>query len=461
MFSRFRRKGKSVEEHRETVSPPIPPDAREVYAVNGAKIVITDRYNVIEPPVPKDFDYVLRETFLKTMGIKEGDEEEKLLRAFLEVAAKRKIDESQIQDYWYHIKNTCLYIGKVTPLLTDSMIEDISCSGWNKPVYVYHSKYGYMPTNIVFTRDELDKFVHSVAHKSGFTLTLDNPVVDATLYDGSRINITISVSKEPSFTIRKAKKDPFPPTFLIQNETWPPELAALLWLAVENRCSIMFVGGTAAGKTTAMNAAAFFIPPNSKVVSIEDTYEIVLYHQNWTPLITKEGVTQLDLVKVALRQRPEYIIVGEARGLEVREMFSAMGIGHTVLTTFHGANTESVFKRLYGEPFLIKGEQLKLLDFVFTFAVVEGKRKCVAVDLVGTGDSRAIGHVFVTKILRYHSGQFVLSGLEAAFERMAEKNFVDPEEVKKDFEERVSVLKHAPTDPLKFYEFLRDFHDKE
>jgi len=284
------------------------------------------------------------------------------------------MDPETANSAWYHVKNACLGVGRITALLKDPNVEDVSCSGPGLPIFVYHTRYGYIPTNLLFSHEELFRFIHSLAQRTGFVLTADNPVLDSTLPDGSRVNATISVSREPSFTIRRAKTQPMTPTKLIRDRIFPPEIFALLWLAVENKCSVMFIGGTASGKTTSMNATAFCIPPNSKIVSIEDTYELVLFHENWTSMITRSGFTQLDLLKAALRQRPEFIIVGESRGLEVREMFSAMGIGHTVLTTFHGNNAQSVARRLLGEPFLIKSDQFSLLDFIVTLSM-EGKSK--------------------------------------------------------------------------------------
>lgn len=440
--------------------------AREEYRLNGIKVAITDKYNVLEPPRPDNLEDIVSKVMLRFMNLMEGDEEERLLRAFLDYASETNMAPEEIAAAWYHVRNTCLRAGRITPLLMDPHVEDISCSGSGRPVYIYHSKYGYLPTNLVFTPGELEGFIHSVAQKAGFTLSYDNPIVDTTLYDGSRINITISVSKEPSFSIRKVKVQPFTPVFLVNNGTMSPEMAALLWLAVENRCSVMFIGGTAAGKTTAMNAAAFFIPPNSKIVSIEDTYEIMLPHDNWTPLITKGDITQLDLVKVALRQRPEYVIVGEARGLEVREMFSAMGIGHTVLTTFHGATPRTVFRRLSGEPFLIKKDQLTLLDFVVTMGVVDNKRRCVGIDLIGTGgerrrSERLVADIYSARIAGYEDGEFYTEDLTWTFARMGEKSFKSAAAIEESFYEKLKILEQLPDDPKRFFVMFGEYCKKK
>jgi len=383
---RLRKKGDGKNSQPDFSKPPLPEppaNAVECYDVDGARVaIVPGKYVLLDPEIPKDFDKILRETVYYFSISREGKPEERLMRAFLSVAMKRKIPPDEARNYWYHLYNFAFRAGRITPLLSDPNVEDIACSGPNKPVYVFHSRYGYIPTNIVFSDVELLNFVHSLVQKTGTTLSFENPIADATLYDGSRLNATISVSKEASFVIRKARKIPFTPKTLIDKGTWNPEIAALLWLALESGCSLMFIGATASGKTTTMNAAAFFIPMHSRIVSIEDTFEIWLPHENWTAMITKGNITQLDLLKAALRQRPEYIIVGEARGIEVREMFTAMGTGHTTLTTFHGGDVLSVLRRLTGETLGIKHDQLMLLDFIITLNLVGTRRICTAVTML-------------------------------------------------------------------------------
>jgi len=441
--------------------PETPANAIESYDVDGAKVtIVPGKYILLEPEMPKDFEKVLRDVILYFSFSKPGNPEEGLMKAFLRVVGKRKIAPEGARKYWYHIYNSAFRAGRITPLLSDQNIEDIACSGPNKPVYVYHRKYGYIPTNLILSSEELNNFIHALVQKTGMTLSLDNPIVDATLYDGSRLNATISISKEPSFVIRKIRRVPLTSKALIDSGTWSPEIAALLWLAVESRCSLMFIGATASGKTTAMNAAAFFIPMNSRIVSIEDTFEIWLPHENWTAMITRGNITQLDLLKAALRQRPEYIIVGEARGVEVREMFTAMGTGHTTLTTFHGSDVASVLRRLSGETLGIKQDQLMLLDFIVTLAFVEGRRICTSVTAIsGEGDERILGQVYGTEVARYlpEERRHEIKGIDAAIERMGQKSFLSTGILSKKFEERLLAIKNAPSDYPSFVKFIAHF----
>ncbi|MEM1672571.1 MAG: type II/IV secretion system ATPase subunit [Archaeoglobaceae archaeon] len=423
----------------------VPTNAKEIYQAGDTKIAITDKYELLQPPVPENFEILLEEVIIKFSSIDEtGDPEERLLRAFLEVATKRGFSSQEASSAWYHVRNACLYFGKLSPMFLDTCVEDISCSGPNIPVYVYHQRYGFIPSNISFDASELKRFIHSLAQKSGFILSSDNPIIDATLPDGSRVNIALEVAKEPSFTIRKVKSTPLTPKALIESQTWPAEVVALLWVAMENKCSTMFIGGTASGKTTAMNATAFFIPLNSKIVSIEDTYEISLPHKNWTSLIVRGNTTTHDLLKATLRQRPEYIIIGEARSTEVREMFSAMGVGHAVLTTFHGSNAQTVAKRLFGDPFQIKSDQFQLLDFIITMNLTpDRKRKCVEVMLVGEGKERLVADVFGTRIYHYNGNNTM--DLFPAFKRIAEKGMKDTMLIRSEFQRKLEIISRLPS----------------
>jgi flagellar protein FlaI len=458
---RLRKKGDEKNSQPDFSKPPLPEppaNAVECYDVDGARVaIVPGKYVLLDPEIPKDFDKILRETVYYFSISREGKPEERLMRAFLSVAMKRKIPPDEARNYWYHLYNFAFRAGRITPLLSDPNVEDIACSGPNKPVYVFHSRYGYIPTNIVFSDIELLDFVHSLVQKTGTTLSFESPIADATLYDGSRLNATISISKEASFVIRKARKIPFTPKTLIDRGTWNPEIAALLWLALESRCSLMFIGATASGKTTTLNAAAFFIPMHSRIVSIEDTFEIWLPHENWTAMITKGNITQLDLLKAALRQRPEYIIVGEARGVEVREMFTAMGTGHTTLTTFHGGDVLSVLRRLTGETLGIKHDQLMLLDFIITLNLAGTRRICTAVTMLSAeGEQRLLGPLFGTDIAYYsaESEKHVMDKLDAALDKISQRSLKPKRVLKKLFEEKVNALQNAPADYLSFVRYI-------
>jgi archaeal flagellar protein FlaI len=191
----------------------------------------------------------------------------------------------------YYIVRDNLGLGKIDALMHDALIEDISCDGVNVPIYIWHRKFESIPTNVIFgSSEELNSFALRLAYLTGSHVSIAQPILDASLPDGSRINLTYGsdiTRKGSTFTIRKFKLDPFTITDLVSFNTLSKEMAAYLWFAVENRVSVFVAGGIAAGKTTLLNCLSMFIKPDMKVVSIEDTPEINLPHENWIPAVTR------------------------------------------------------------------------------------------------------------------------------------------------------------------------------
>ena len=259
----------------------------------------------------------------------------------------------------YRIKRDILQHGALEGLIRDPYIEDIHAVGL-KPTHIIHKIFGMLSTNISFQEElELDRFLRNISERIGHPVSDTRPIVDAALPDGSRINIVYSsdVSREgPSFTIRKFTERPPPITQLIKWGTMDPTIAAYLWLCLENSMSIFISGETASGKTTTLNAMLSFINFKSKIYSAEDTPEVVVPHSVWQRLITREAgayetrVELFDLVRTALRSRPDYIIVGEVRGKEGSAAFQAIQTGHAVLTTFHASSISRMIQRFTGDP---------------------------------------------------------------------------------------------------------------
>ncbi|HJJ28791.1 MAG TPA: type II/IV secretion system ATPase subunit [Methanocorpusculum sp.] len=297
----------------------------------------------------------------------------------------KTLSEERIRVLIYYLYRNFLGYGKLDPLMHDDRIEDITCNGHDIPLYLYHREYGNIETNCVFEKEELNKFVLKLAQKADKQLSLTTPLVDATLPDGSRAQITYSdivSAKGSSFTIRKFKADPMTPAELVRGHTYSAELLAYIWLAVENRKSVIVAGGTASGKTSTMNAVSFFIPATAKIVSIEDTCEIQLPHTNWLSMKTRGSsvseagnVTMFSLLKAALRQRPEYIIVGEVRGAEAQTLFQAMNTGHTTFSTLHAGNVKEAVNRLTHDPINVPVAMFSALDLIIVQSLLysEGK----------------------------------------------------------------------------------------
>lgn len=222
----------------------------------------------------------------------------------------------------YYVVRDLIGYGRIDSVLRDKKVEDISANGPGIPVYVYHQNYGSLKTNIIFNREELDSLIYKLAQRSGRHISMARPLLDASLPSQDRLQLSIGsqvTTRGSIFTIRKFRETPFTPIDLINLGTLSLEMAVYFWLAVENGFNILIAGGTASGKTTFLNTISMFIPPSSKVVSIEDTREINLLHQNWIPSVTKDttergSIEMFDLLRTALRQRPEYLLVGEVRG---------------------------------------------------------------------------------------------------------------------------------------------------
>jgi len=275
----------------------------------------------------------------------------------------------------YYLRRNFIGYGRIHPLITDPYLEDISCDGIDIPVFLYHIQYHNIMTNISFGESDLNSFVINLCQRSGKQISVGEPMVDATLPEGSRLQATLGkevTTRGSSFTIRKFKGDPITPIDLLKFKTCNTEMLAYFWLAIENNRSIIFAGGTASGKTSMLNAASLFIPPLSKVISIEDTRELTLHHDNWIAGLTRESLTvgkvgdvsMYDLLRAALRQRPEYILVGEVRGVEALTLFQAMSTGHTTYSTMHAGDVKTVVNRLENEPINVPHVMMQSLDIL-------------------------------------------------------------------------------------------------
>jgi len=290
-----------------------------------------------------------------------------------------KLTDSSKDKIFYYIFREFIGYGKIDILMHDEGIEDVSCDGQGIPVFIYHKTYESIRTNIVFRdADELDSFVVKLAQICGKQISVYEPVVDGKLADGSRLQTTLgrTITLKSTFTIRRFREDPLTPVDLIGNNTMSLELAAYFWMAIEKGCSILFCGGTATGKTTMLNALSLFVPSSFKIVSIEDTREINLPHENWIAGTTRTGFTSsettktgrdidmYDLIRVALRQRPRVIIVGEVRGKEAYTLFQAMTTGHLSYSTVHASDMHSLIQRLENPPISLPRALLTSLDMI-------------------------------------------------------------------------------------------------
>ncbi|UCE16027.1 MAG: type II/IV secretion system ATPase subunit [Candidatus Bathyarchaeota archaeon] len=406
----------NLRKRKEKVIPPAP----SIPIPRGYKTV--DRTALYEPfahavivqnPSTGEFKYILDELQLDPFErgiydrileillaeIRSPKGEVKDPRAFFDTEAKKIIEKYRISLGWladvswskilYHAERDLVGFGQIDALMRDPNIEDISCDGVSKPVFVWHRKFESIETNLVFRDDEeLDNLMVKLVHMAGKHVSSAFPIVDASLPGKHRLAVCYRREITPfgtTFTIRKFREDPYSIIDLINLGTLSEDVAAYFWVGLENRASIMLLGGTAAGKTTALNALACLIKPGSKILTIEETAELNLPHENWVSLISRRSyglgenqsgeVSLFDLVKASLRHRPDYLIVGEVRGSEAYVLFQALATGHGGMCTMHAESLDSVVKRLTQKPMDIAPAYIPLMNVVAIIQRVHLKKR--------------------------------------------------------------------------------------
>ena len=437
-----------------SVNPPFGHVGIEVDEVTGKL-----RYLTLEPTLTAEEAQVLREIkdiIIERMDIplsvlrdeKAMDDylKEQLQEAFKKF--KEVVAEESEEKYIYYLKRDFLGYGKVDLLIRDENIEDISCNGVDTPIYIWHSRYESIPTNVTFeSAVELAAIVTRLAYKSGQQISVSRPIMEGTLPEGYRVHLTLEdVSKRGStFTIRKFKPNPYTIIDLIKFGTISPQIAAYLWVLIENMCSVMISGATGSGKTALLNSMCMFVMPEMKVVTIEEVRELRL-HENWIPMVTRasfqpgvQEITLFELLKSALRQRPDYIIVGEVRGEEAYTLFQAIATGHGGLCTTHAHNVESAIKRLMTRPMDIPEMMLPLMN-VF-----------IQIKRVKRGDQIMRRAVTVAEIAEGTQGENGLE-IERRFEWRTEDDtftYNPPSIIGTDVFKLISEMKHISIEKLK------------
>jgi flagellar protein FlaI len=406
----------------------------------------------------------LREAIQEIINISVArDETQESLEEYLDKIARLVISEIQIKvsedsyyKLYYYLYRDFYGLNEIEGLMHDYFIEDIQCNGVGQPIFVVHRVFRNLRSAIEFPSvDGLANFVEKLAQKCGRYLSYASPLLDGTLPDGSRVNATYTKdvsSRGPTFTIRKFTKTPFTPLNLLSMNTLSPEMLVFLWMMMQYKLNVLVAGGTGSGKTTLLNAIAFFIPPEARVVSIEDTRELNLSRENWLPSVVRTGINasgigevdMFSLLKASFRQIPDYVIVGEVRGKEASVLFQGMASGHASMGTIHADSVETVIRRLETPPIELSPTLVNELDavVVMTHAIIDGQemRKLREIIEVINVDADGNAKTNTPFIWNPSKNKFYFKKDSHVFEKIQKLKGIPIEKLYEDFDKRVKLL---------------------
>ena len=384
-----------------------------------------------------------------------------LFNRFSEDVQNKNITNEYLDTLSMKLLKDIIGYGKIDSLIQDDELEEIMIIGVDKPIYVYHRKYGMMKTNIQFSDEqELLDLIDTMAREINRRIDQESPILDGRLNDGSRINATIPpVSADgPSLTIRKFKKDPLTIIDLINSKTMSIELAAFFWLCFDGlgvkSANAIISGGTSSGKTTTLNALSAFIPPKERIITIEDTLELQIPHEHVIRMETRPAnvenkgeLTMNDLVKNSLRQRPDRIIVGEVRGEEAITLFTALNTGHSGFGTLHSNSARETITRLTTKPMSVPKIMIQAIDFIimqnriYTPSGISYRRISEVAEIVGTEE----GVTQLNKIFEWNPENDSIDNVSVSSRTLTQianlsgKSLYD---INKEIENRERVLQH-------------------
>lgn len=441
-------------------------------------------YGVVEPHLSEDEAHYLgliKKAFEKMIGtnvdLVSTEHREAYLRehfdSIITILGFRFADEQRERIY-FHLKREYIGYGRIDTLMKDRYIEDISCNGANMNLYVQHRIYGPVQTNVRFGDLELNNFVLKLAQISGRHISLLQPIRDITLPDGSRGNLTLGgevTRKGSTFTIRKFRWNPISPVEMMDYGTVDAQQLAYLWILMEYKRSLLISGGTASGKTTFLNALCGFIPTEYKIVSIEDTAELNLMHPNWLQSVTRTGfgagdsgaspsgvsgvggggrkapgdISLYDLLVAALRQRPEFIIVGEVRGEEAFTLFQAIAVGHAAMGTIHAGSMDELLARVESSPMNLPRSLLANLDAViFPMQIRKGERNVRRItNIVEILElDREKGDLVTNTVFKWlpATDEFKFMGRSYLFDKIRDTFGVSLEDLRQEMADRADLL---------------------
>lgn len=380
------------------------------YYVGPVKITITKdeknvcRYIIEEPQLSPYEEKAKDEVLSQILYMSSRNIEDSIIKKLREKGLK---DEC-IEKILYHIKKQMLY-DVITPMMLDPDIEEIESSGYGNPITVVHRLFSEcirLYTNIVPDNDEeIIRIIEKLASRANKSVNIAKPYLEFALPEGHRVTATISneISLPGStFDIRKFPEKPLSITYIISNEMLNELVASYLWFLLEYKPFIMILGPTGSGKTTLLNALLNLVNPNYKILTIEDTPEINIVNSNWVRFIARStlggnyDVTLFDLAKLALRYRPDFLVIGEVRGKEIEALIHAAASGHGSLSTFHASRPIDAVTRITD---LLSADLSKLfLQTIWVFIIVGSRKE-------GNRNVRSILSIYET-IIEKHKIKF-------------------------------------------------------
>ncbi len=455
-------------------------------------------YNVMEPVLSeaeKKYFAIIEKaleklTSTKIIVIRPEEREEFLRMRFSDIIRMYglKLSEEHQDRMFFYLRKRYLGYDKIDAMMKDRFIEDISCNGPNNYLYIYHRIYGSVKTNVSYAEIELNNFVMRLAQVSGRHISILQPIKDVSLPDGSRANLTLGsevTKKGATFTIRKFRDSPMSPVELMEYNSIDENVLGYIWLILDYKKSILVSGGTASGKTTLLNVFCSFVRPEMKIVSLEDTAELNLMHDNWIQSVTRSGfgaegdtsnsylsgvsgissrtpgdIGLYDLLVAALRQRPEYIIVGEVRGAEAFTMFQAIAVGHACMGTIHAGNMRELLSRVESNPMNVPRTLFSSLDVVcFNALLRKGDhdvRRLMSVVEILELDTN--GDLVTNPVFRWDasSDRFVFAGKSHIFENIESQLGVPEEDLIKEMNERAGFLRSLKANNVRDYAAVVD-----
>ena len=469
--------------------PADPDEGEMVYA--WAHISWSEReeeliYNIIEPEKTPRIERLLdkiHSIMQRSFDIDFNDLETEGADKYLEEKIDTIVDkydlhvtDQQKEVIRYYTKRDFAGLGKLQPLMNDTEVEDISCDGSGIPVYAYHRnpKYGSVKTDIVWEdKDELDAFVMKLAQRCGRSISVSSPLLDGSLPDGSRVQATLATDiarKGSNFTIRRFTDDPLTPIHMMDYETENAQMYSYLWTLVEHGKSVLIAGTTGSGKTSQLNALSLFIRPDKKIVSIEDTPELRLPHEHWVPEVARSGfgssaeeggeVSMDNLLKESLRQRPEYIIVGEVRGAEAYILFQQMATGHTGMSTIHADSLDMLMDRLTTEPINLSGSLIETLDVVMLISRIRRDGTYIR-RINGLYEVRGYEErtgIDANKVFGWdpQEDEYVVENKSLILKDIADQSGMDYKNLKNEVRNRQHVLNYMQDQQIKHYRDVGD-----